>query len=210
MEAGKGYGKPHPTTAESYGVGGIDLGPALMHYSTPSAPMKPGLYIAYGYFAGSIDYDYVEGTAAVTINPVADKSPPKTQSPPSGWWVSVTPEVFSGVEGQSLNDVALIADGNPFNNSGETYSLSIDWGDGMGLGEGARIDNTWMVSKPYPYSEEGTYTIKITATVTGASASATFSITIADAGITESPSDDPQPWLGLDGRVDGRLGAIVV
>src|SRR5439155_22618571 len=62
-------GQAHGTTAEAFGVGGIDLGPAVVSYSGGSAPVSAGSYTATGFFAGTQDYTSATGTAPVIITP---------------------------------------------------------------------------------------------------------------------------------------------
>ncbi len=62
-------GNQHGTTAEVYGVGGVDLGPAIVFYDTDSgdAPIDAGTYTALGYFSGNADYNSTIGTAPIII-----------------------------------------------------------------------------------------------------------------------------------------------
>ena len=60
-------GNQQGTTAEAYGVGGVDLGPAQVFYNSGFTPVDAGSYIATGYYAGDNDYTSATGTAAFTI-----------------------------------------------------------------------------------------------------------------------------------------------
>ncbi len=53
----------------TYGVGGVDLGPAAISYSTidGTAPIDAGSYTATGTFTGSANYASATGTAPITI-----------------------------------------------------------------------------------------------------------------------------------------------
>ena len=63
-------GQPHGTTAEVYGVGGVDLGPATVTYNTRNgkAPVAAGSYVATGSFAGTANYTAATGTAPVNVS----------------------------------------------------------------------------------------------------------------------------------------------
>jgi hypothetical protein len=61
-------GQVHGTTAEVFGVDGIDLGPATVTYSGGSTPLHAGTYTATGTFAGNNDYTSATGSASITIN----------------------------------------------------------------------------------------------------------------------------------------------
>ncbi len=62
-------GNAHGTTAEAFGVNGVDLGPAVVTYSTTdgSVPVHAERYTATGSFAGNQDYAIATGTGAITI-----------------------------------------------------------------------------------------------------------------------------------------------
>jgi hypothetical protein len=60
-------GQPHGTTGQVTGVGGANLGPASIAYSSGSVPTQPGTYVATGTFAGNTDYQPATGTATITI-----------------------------------------------------------------------------------------------------------------------------------------------
>jgi MBG domain (YGX type) len=57
----------HGSTGEVFGVGGVDLGPASIAYSSGSAPVNAGVYLATGSFAGNSNYTAAAGTATITI-----------------------------------------------------------------------------------------------------------------------------------------------
>jgi RHS repeat-associated protein len=67
-------GLPHGTTAEVYGVGTADLGPATIAYSSGTTPVIAGVYDVTASFAGNTDYAPVTITAtgAITITPPAN------------------------------------------------------------------------------------------------------------------------------------------
>jgi hypothetical protein len=68
-------GQPHGTTAEVYGVGTVDLGPATIVYSSGSTPVNAGVYDVTASFAGNTDYAPVTITAIAAVT-VRDTTPP--------------------------------------------------------------------------------------------------------------------------------------
>jgi len=60
-------GQPHTTTGVVTGVDGVSLGSAVITYSSGSAPVNVGSYIATGSFAGDIDYTSASNTAPISI-----------------------------------------------------------------------------------------------------------------------------------------------
>jgi uncharacterized repeat protein (TIGR01451 family) len=62
-------GQAHTTTAEVFGVGGVDLGPAVLTYSSGLAPVNAGSYVVTASYAGSLDYAVATATGSVVISP---------------------------------------------------------------------------------------------------------------------------------------------
>ncbi len=60
-------GQQHGTTAEVFGVGGVDLGPAQVFYSSRIAPVEAGSYKATASFPGNVDYNSATGSASIVI-----------------------------------------------------------------------------------------------------------------------------------------------
>ena len=110
-------GNPHGTTGEAFGVGGSDLGPADIGYSSIAVPTDAGNYVATASFSGSADYTTATGTGTITI---AKATPTVTVTPvvvnafdgkPHG-----TTGVVTGVDGVSL--------GSPFITYNTTTGLA--------------------------------------------------------------------------------------
>ena len=62
-------GAPHGATATVTGVGGVDLGPALLTYDgSVDVPVNAGTYVAVATFDGSGNYGHATGSAVVSIS----------------------------------------------------------------------------------------------------------------------------------------------
>jgi hypothetical protein len=71
-----GYSTPfdglaHTTTGQVYGLGGLDLGQAVITYQGGSAPVHGGTYTVTASFAGNDNYAAATSTATITITRVA-------------------------------------------------------------------------------------------------------------------------------------------
>ncbi|MDE3153866.1 MAG: hypothetical protein KGN76_02135 [Acidobacteriota bacterium] len=65
-------GTPHAATVSVTGVGGVALGPATVLYNgSPSVPTSAGSYPVQAHYAGTTDYDPVDGTGTLVINPAS-------------------------------------------------------------------------------------------------------------------------------------------
>jgi len=60
-------GQPQGTTGKVFGVNQVDLGPAVVTYSSGSAPVNVGSYTATGSFTGDMDYTSMTGTGPIVI-----------------------------------------------------------------------------------------------------------------------------------------------
>ena len=99
-------GHAQVATAEAYGVGNIDLGPATVSYDDGSAPIDAGTYGLTATFAGNADYSGTTTTGTITI----------TQATPT---VDVVP-------------LKLVYDGNSHGTTAEAYGVN---GEDLGPAE---------------------------------------------------------------------------
>ena len=75
-------GNPHGTTAEVYGVGVVDLGPATIAYSGVNEPLNVGTTLVTATFAGNQDYTAASASTTMTIT-AGTSTPTLTLTPVS-------------------------------------------------------------------------------------------------------------------------------
>jgi hypothetical protein len=156
-------GNVHGTTGEAFGVGGVDLGPVAITYSTAdgSAPVHAGTYIATGTFGGNQDYFGATGTATIAIDkaiPTASIEP-VAETPYDGSAHGTTGQVV-GVNGVVLSNTVVYTDAK----GNESSAPPVHAG-------------TYTATVSYPGDND----------YTSASASTTIVIDKADAKITITP-----------------------
>jgi hypothetical protein len=146
-------GRAHSTTGRAYGIAGVDLGPAAIHYSrttgpnyhTLQPPVDAGLYFAYGYFPGNRNYTYVARTSTIFIHRVSSGGSSNYGGDGSDPALTMNNDGnFLGQEGVSVTSTSGIVNfsdpGGPEDPS--EYSATINWGDGQqALGPSLSIRN---------------------------------------------------------------------
>jgi ELWxxDGT repeat protein len=90
-------GQAHSTTGEVFGVGGIDLGPATITYSSGTVPVDVGTYTATASFAGNADYTVATASTTLQITP----APLSVSTSSSVMLIGTSPSALSGAVGQS-------------------------------------------------------------------------------------------------------------
>ncbi len=182
-------GQPHGTTAEVYGTGNVDLGPATITYPQGVIPVDAGTYSVTASFAGNSTY----AAQTVTI-------------PDAITITQATPLV-------SASNASATFTGSPQPYPGG--DVTVTGADGLGNSDGT-LSYTYNGSATVPVAA-GSYAVVVTFTPTDANdyavatGTATWTIKAATPGVTANNDSttytgSPQPYPGGDVTVTGANG----
>ncbi|MGA2253387.1 MAG: NF038129 family PEP-CTERM protein [Thermoguttaceae bacterium] len=174
-------GQPHGTTAEVYGAGNVDLGPATIIYTQGAIPVDAGSYSLTASFAGNSHYaaDTVTVHSAITITPATPTVTAKDD---------IT--MYTGAQQAYLDSDVTVTGANGLNGSGGTLSY------------------TYNGSAAIP-AAAGSYTViatfKPTDTTDYTSASGTAALTITRAPLTITAANASRTYGGANPTLSGTI-----